>query len=289
MVAFGGAVTVALGSSSTKEVTFESRMLGDGLVAGGSLVYAVYSILLRLYFLGATKPVEPAAPQPLDSLKDKDTQLEELENENGELNKQTSRVGLLNGNEEKDEDDEFVENGKSMETQIDLEDVGNNSLNSDGLKSEKASIETVHTPEHSHKSHMSNLPLMSWISFCGWLPLVPLALILEDPFSYSWSLEQFGLMTYLAIFPLCTSYYIYTVGVSMIGATQTSVFTNFVPVFGVLASFILLGEEIGWSHPVGLLFIWVGVILVNFRQFFPLKPKPENVVITELSTTTTTK
>lgn len=50
-------------------------------------------------------------------------------------------------------------------------------------------------------------------------------------------------------------------GIQKIGASKSSLFQNGIPVFGVLASAVFLGEPFGWMQILALLFVCLGVIL----------------------------
>ena len=108
----------------------------------------------------------------------------------------------------------------------------------------------------------SSLAVITWISLFGWLFLVPLSL-LELPWSYAWDVSSWLGILYLALLSTVVGYFFYVEGVSQIGASRTSIFTNLIPVFGVLSSFLLLGENISLWHVASFFLILAGVLLVN--------------------------
>lgn len=59
-------------------------------------------------------------------------------------------------------------------------------------------------------------------------------------------------------------------GIQRIGASKASIFQNGIPVAGVFASALFLGEELNWSHLAALLLVILGVCtgtgLLNFRR-----------------------
>jgi drug/metabolite transporter (DMT)-like permease len=111
----------------------------------------------------------------------------------------------------------------------------------------------------------SSLAILAWISLFGWFFLIPLSL-LETPWTYSWNTNAWLGITYLAILSTVIGYFFYVEGVSKIGAGRASIFSNLVPVFGVITSALLLREDISPWHGVSFLLILVGVILVNRKK-----------------------
>ncbi|MCG6202828.1 DMT family transporter [Psychromonas antarctica] len=70
---------------------------------------------------------------------------------------------------------------------------------------------------------------------------------------------------YLAVFGTVIPFIWYYQGIKTIGAAQTSVFTNFVPLFGVLLGALLLNEQISSSMLLGTVLVITGVVLTNRR------------------------
>jgi drug/metabolite transporter (DMT)-like permease len=110
----------------------------------------------------------------------------------------------------------------------------------------------------------SSLSILSWISLFGWFFLIPFSL-LEAPWTYSWNFGSWLGILYLAILSTVIGYFLYIEGVSKIGAGRSGIFTNLVPVFGVLTSFLVLNENLSPWTAVSFLFILAGVLLVNRR------------------------
>lgn len=70
---------------------------------------------------------------------------------------------------------------------------------------------------------------------------------------------------YLAVFGTVIPFIWYYQGIKTIGAAQTSVFTNFVPLFGLLLGALLLNEQISSSMLLGTALVITGVVLTNRR------------------------
>src|SRR5216684_6778360 len=114
----------------------------------------------------------------------------------------------------------------------------------------------------NHGPQQSSLSILSWISLFGWFFLIPLSL-LETPWTYSWDPGSWLGILYLAILSTVVGYFLYIEGVSKIGAGRSGIFGNLVPVFGVLTSFLLLGENLSPWTAVSFLLILAGVLMVN--------------------------
>jgi drug/metabolite transporter (DMT)-like permease len=120
----------------------------------------------------------------------------------------------------------------------------------------------------NHGSQQSSLSILSWISLFGWFFLIPFSL-LEAPWTYNWDAGSWLGILYLAILSTVIGYFLYIEGVSKIGAGRSAIFGNLVPVFGVLTSFLLLGENLSPWTAVSFLLILAGVLLVNKSRKSP--------------------
>jgi drug/metabolite transporter (DMT)-like permease len=114
-------------------------------------------------------------------------------------------------------------------------------------------------------SQLSSLAILAWISLFGWLFLIPLSLV-EAPWTYSWGPVSWLGILYLALLSTVVGYFFYVEGVSKIGAGRAAIFGNLVPVFGVVTSILLLGENLSSWHGVSFLLIAIGVVLVNRQK-----------------------
>jgi drug/metabolite transporter (DMT)-like permease len=108
----------------------------------------------------------------------------------------------------------------------------------------------------------SSLSILAWISLFGWVFLIPFS-ILEYPWTYTWTTTSWWGILYLALLSTVVGYFFYVEGVSKIGASKAAIFSNLVPVFGVISSILLLGENASPWHGVSFLLILAGVVLVN--------------------------
>ncbi len=124
-------------------------------------------------------------------------------------------------------------------------------------------ITTHNSASHSEKPP-SPLAIITWVSFLGWLFLIPFSL-LEAPWTYNWDALAWLGIFYLALLSTVIGYLFYVQGVSEIGATRAVIFANLVPVFGALSSALILNEVLSVWHAASIALIFAGVYLVNRR------------------------
>ncbi len=70
----------------------------------------------------------------------------------------------------------------------------------------------------------------------------------------------YGVFLFSGIVSTGAGYFIFNSGIQMIGASQTVIFNNFIPFFGVVFSVILLGDSIYMLQLFGFVFIVLGVL-----------------------------
>jgi len=113
--------------------------------------------------------------------------------------------------------------------------------------------------------HVSSLSINSWMAVFGLLFLAPFTIV-EQPWNYAWSRDSWIGILYLALLSTIVGYYLYIEGVTKIGAGRASVFSNLVPVFGVLTGALILQEAVSIWTVVSLALIMTGVYLVNAKR-----------------------
>ncbi|KWO14728.1 hypothetical protein WM27_30130 [Burkholderia ubonensis] len=75
--------------------------------------------------------------------------------------------------------------------------------------------------------------------------------------------QTVGAMSYLGAVGTVVAFVWYSQGIRALGPARTAVFTNLVPVFGVLLSVVLLGESLTSSMLAGGVLVIAGVMLTN--------------------------
>ena len=114
----------------------------------------------------------------------------------------------------------------------------------------------------SKENQLSSLSLIAWVSLVGWILFIPFT-IWESPWERSWSHDEWLLIGYLGILSTALSYVFFAIGVEVIGANRASSFVNVVPIFGILSSWLLINEKLGWIQLVSFGLIYFGVRMVN--------------------------
>jgi drug/metabolite transporter (DMT)-like permease len=74
---------------------------------------------------------------------------------------------------------------------------------------------------------------------------------------------QWSGLLYLGVFPSVIALLLYNRAVAALGASQASVFLNFVPVFTMLGAYLLLNEAITLMQIIGALVVVIGVLFTT--------------------------
>lgn len=69
----------------------------------------------------------------------------------------------------------------------------------------------------------------------------------------------------LAAFASCGAFILFAFSVSRIGILKANVFTNFIPLFTALFSFILLGERLTFQNVAGMIVVIAGVLMAQLN------------------------
>ena len=85
----------------------------------------------------------------------------------------------------------------------------------------------------------------------------------ESPWNRFWEIEEWVLIAYLGVLSTALCYVFFAMGVETIGANKAASFINVVPIFGILSSWLWIGEELGLVQIVSFILIYYGVKLVN--------------------------
>ena len=85
----------------------------------------------------------------------------------------------------------------------------------------------------------------------------------ESPWNRIWENEEWALIAYLGVLSTALCYVFFAMGVETIGANKAASFINVVPIFGILSSWLWIGEELGLVQIVSFILIYYGVKLVN--------------------------
>jgi drug/metabolite transporter (DMT)-like permease len=114
-------------------------------------------------------------------------------------------------------------------------------------------------------------------AFIGSIFFIPLAftqpILLVPASSLEWT-HVFSLF-YLGIFVTLGGYFLYNWGIANIGASQSSMFVNLVPVFALLMSALILNEQINMVQLLCIILILAGVFI---SQYSPKKTHFKSVM-----------
>ncbi|MEC7415925.1 MAG: DMT family transporter [Candidatus Thermoplasmatota archaeon] len=109
---------------------------------------------------------------------------------------------------------------------------------------------------------LSSLATISWASLVGCILFVPFV-ILEAPWERIWNYQEWLLIAYLGVLSTALCYVFFAMGIETIGANKAASFINVVPIFGILSSWIWIGENLGFVQIISFILIYYGVKLVN--------------------------
>jgi drug/metabolite transporter (DMT)-like permease len=99
---------------------------------------------------------------------------------------------------------------------------------------------------------------------------LPLFLILDlrDLLNSPFNIESLIPIIELAVFASCGAFILFAYSVRNMGVTKANVFTNFIPVFTAIFSFLILGDRLTIQNIAGMLIVVSGLIMsqVNGRK-----------------------
>ena len=121
---------------------------------------------------------------------------------------------------------------------------------------------------------LSSLATISWTSLIGCLMFVPFV-INESPWDRAWDIQEWILIAYLGVLSTALCYVFFAMGVETIGANKAASFINVVPIFGILSSWLWIGEELGIVQLISFILIYFGVKLVNQQPAEVIKNRSE--------------
>lgn len=100
-------------------------------------------------------------------------------------------------------------------------------------------------------------------NFIGTILFFPvfIAFELNPLISSPFSVKAFIPIVALAIFASCGAFILFAFSVRNIGISKANVFTNFIPVFTAVFSFLILGDSLTFQNIVGMLIVISGLIM----------------------------
>ena len=114
-------------------------------------------------------------------------------------------------------------------------------------------------------SRYSPLLVTGYVFLFGLIQITPLMLmenVIGDVLSYS--LEAWGAVVFMAVFSSVLGYLIQQVTIKKVGVNKASIFINFVPLFAILFSYIVLGDAVTIINLVSAAII-ITAVIINSR------------------------
>ncbi len=105
------------------------------------------------------------------------------------------------------------------------------------------------------------LQAATWATLTGWAMI--LLFVPFEPFPMVVAPEIWMAVTYLGIFGTVLGFVWYYEGIQKIGPLKTSIFNNLIPVFALVLSVVVLGEQVEASTLLGAFFVITGVVIIN--------------------------
>lgn len=116
---------------------------------------------------------------------------------------------------------------------------------------------------HNYLKDISNLTLEFGQLLLAALILVPLSLLIDQPWSLRPSLAAVGSLLVLSLLGTAFGYFLYFWLIERLGPTGTSLVSYISPVSAIALGVLVLHEEIGWNTVVGGLSVIVGIGFVT--------------------------
>ncbi len=105
--------------------------------------------------------------------------------------------------------------------------------------------------------------IITWQNMLGSLFFLPFFLLIDGPtfVTIRPGILPVVSLLMLGIFASSVAYVLYTYVVKYLGVIKSSLYTNLIPVFTVIFSFYMLGEQFSLKKVVGMLVVIIGVVL----------------------------
>jgi drug/metabolite transporter (DMT)-like permease len=112
-------------------------------------------------------------------------------------------------------------------------------------------------------SHYSPAYIVNVQNLIGGILFLPLFIIfdLKGFMGRTYTAEMFLPIIGLAAFASCWAFILFAFAVSRIGILKANVFTNFIPLFTALFSFILIGDRLTFMNVAGMLVVIAGIMM----------------------------
>ena len=115
----------------------------------------------------------------------------------------------------------------------------------------------------------NSFTIVAWQNFIGAVYFLPLFLLFNPGFEkiFDSPFEAYIPVFKMAIFASTLAFMFFTMGIGKIGINRANIFTNIIPVFTAILSFLLLGERFTWIKIAGILIVITGLLLSQIGAF----------------------
>jgi drug/metabolite transporter (DMT)-like permease len=103
-------------------------------------------------------------------------------------------------------------------------------------------------------------------------------LIIVNPtsfFTVRYSVDILAILVTLALLPTLLAYSLFTLALSHIDASATTIIATLEPVAAILLAFLVLGESLDLPQIVGMMLVVLGIVVLHIRSFWVPIPKSE--------------
>lgn len=110
--------------------------------------------------------------------------------------------------------------------------------------------------------------IVAWQNLAGMLMFFPLVLIfdLDSIINVKLDLRLVSSILLLAVFASSIAFVFFAIATRELGVSRSAVFTNFIPAFTALFSWLMIGETIGMAKIGGIVMVVLGVFMAQINQ-----------------------
>ena len=110
--------------------------------------------------------------------------------------------------------------------------------------------------------------IVAWQNLAGMFMFFPLVLIfdLDSIINVKLDLRLVSSILLLAVFASSIAFVFFAIATRELGVSRSAVFTNFIPAFTALFSWLMIGETIGMAKIGGIVMVVLGVFMAQINQ-----------------------
>ncbi len=124
-------------------------------------------------------------------------------------------------------------------------------------------------------NYYSSITIVTYQNSLGVLFFLPLFIIFDyhEFIQVKPNVQLVSSLLLLAIFASSIAFILFTTAVRKIGVSRSNIYTNLIPIFTGITSYIMLSEQFTWIKISGIFIVILGVILTQLDK---LKQRPKN-------------